>query len=187
MKLNDNVTCQNGTTCTFSCQGENYDVNNDPSDGCEVADAPQGNHTQSSAADEGQVSDCDGGNNMEFSFNGQFPSDKRVHENPSVVGFETATGSAPDWYQVLGVGHTFCQNDLVVTLTITGSQNPSCYTFRAVTDKNMYTCVATGGSCGFNYNSGGQFSDNTEIYFEVQKTCNTSTTENVTYTINGHL
>jgi hypothetical protein len=179
----DNVTCANGTTCTFSCQGENYDVDGNAANGCEVPDAPVGNHTKSTAADEGQVSDCD----SPFTFGGTLVSDARVHENPAVVGFDTPSGSAPDWYQVEGVGHTFCQNDIVVTLQVNGSKSPTCYSFQVISDKNDYTCQANAsGTCGFN-DSGGQYSDNTELYFEVFKTCSTSVTESVTYTISGHL
>jgi hypothetical protein len=183
----DNVGCQNAMTCVFSCQGENYDVDLDPSNGCEVADAPTGNHTQSAAASQGNVSDCDGGNNNEFSFNGMLPSDERVH-NPGITGFDPNTGSAPDWTSVYGVGHTFCQNDLVVWLQVSNTNNPTCYHFHAVTDKYTYDCDADGtGSCSFQNNGGGQFSDNTTIYFAVWKTCGLNVTEAATYNIHGHL
>jgi hypothetical protein len=207
-KPNDNVTCDVTEKCTFSCQGENYDVNNNPSDGCEVPDAPQGNHVQSSAADHGQVSDCDSSNDMEFMFGGQMPSDKRVHETPAVVGFDTNSGSAPDWYQIFGVGHLTCYNDIVMQLCVQGSSNPSCYRLDAVPASGTpHGCQvdASGccppdpnpqGSCatsqvpfmGICQNQGGQFADNTEIYIKVSKTCDMFTlTENVTYQVYGHL
>src|SRR5438270_584732 len=36
-------------TCGISCRGDNYDVDGDPADGCEVADPDPGNHDQASA------------------------------------------------------------------------------------------------------------------------------------------
>jgi hypothetical protein len=184
----DNVTCANGTTCTFSCQGENYDVDDNEADGCEVPDAPQGNHTQSTAANEGDVSDCDSGT-TEFTITGLLVSDTRVHEDPAVVGFDTASGSAPDWYSIFGVGHTLCENDIVMTLAVQGSQSPACYAFTVITDENTYNCQTDAtGTCGFDDDSGGQFSDNTTIYIEVSKTCSSaSLTESVSYTVSGHL
>jgi hypothetical protein len=180
----DNVTCQN-MGCTFSCQGENYDVNNNPADGCEVADSPQGNHVQGSAVNAGDQSDCDSGG-IDFTVTGTMLSDQRVHENPAVTGFDTNSGSAPDWELKKGVGHTFCANDIVVTFTVNGSANASCYTLTVITDKNTYSCSPSGTSCSINHNNGGQFSDDTNVYFEVTKTCSFATIENVSYSIAGH-
>ncbi len=184
----DNVTCQNGNTCTFSCQGENYDVDNNPANGCEAVDNPQGNHAQASSANDGSVSDCDSGG-VDFTLTGRILSDKRVHENAAIVGFDATSGSAPDWQYVIGVGHTFCANDVVVTLTINGSSQPSCYQLNVKTDKVSYSCTTGGtGQCSINHNSGGQFSDDTPVYFEVSKTCSSATLdENVTYSLTGHL
>jgi hypothetical protein len=183
LEPNDNVTCQNSATCTFSCQGENYDVNNSAADGCEVADSPTGNHTKATAANEGSVSDCD----SNFSYTGHLVSDKQVHASPAIVGFDTTSGSAPDWTDFTGVGHDFCENDIDLTLTVTGSASPGCYEFTVITDKNTYVCQTNGqGTCGFN-DSEGQFSDNTIIYVEVQKTCTATVIENVSYTVSGHL
>jgi hypothetical protein len=184
---NDNVTCNAQQMCTFSCQGEHYDVDKNMGNGCEAVDAPQGNHTVSTAAHEPDVSDCDSGG-VDFSFTGTLLSDTRVHENPAIVGFDTASGSAPDWYTFKGVGHTLCQNDLVLTLTVNGSSSPACYKMTVITDKVSYSCQTnSSGTCNINHNSGGQFSDDTMINVEVQKTCSTSVTENVTYTVSGHL
>jgi len=183
MLPSDNVACQAGTTCTFSCQGESYDVDGSEANGCEVTDAPEGNHTEATAAVEAAESDCD----ATFSFGGKLVSDARVHELPAVVGFDAASGSAPDWYSFEGVGNSFCQNDLVFTLTMTGSTSPGCYRFTVITDKETYTCTTDAtGTCGIDYLDG-QFSDNTTIYAEVSKVCGTTVTESVAYTVSGHL
>jgi hypothetical protein len=169
----------------MSCQGENYDVNGDITDGCEAADSPQGNHTESTAVNEGEVSDCD----TPFEIDGRMLSDDRVHQDPAIVGFDPASGSAPDWMSVVGEGNVFCENDLVLNLQVAGSQNPSCYRLTAITDKEMYTVQTDDtGLAQINEDSGDQFSDNSTIDFEVQKTCSAGTlTENVSYAITGHL
>jgi hypothetical protein len=168
----------------MTCQGEHYDVNGNMSDGCEAVDAPQGNHTVGAAANEGTVSDCD----TPFEIDGTLLSDARVHAQPAVTGFDTASGSAPDWMSVLGQGNTFCENDLVVTLQVSGSQQPDCYRLTAITNKEMYDVQTDNtGLAQINEDSGGQFSDNTTIDFEVQKTCSTELTEDVSYSITGHL
>jgi hypothetical protein len=190
MQTADNVTCQNGTTCTFSCQGENYDVDDSTADGCEVPDSPQGNHTQSAAASEGNVA-CYDGNGHTVHFTGMLPSDDRVHEDPAVTGFDTASGSAPDWYSIDCTGQSSilnpCEDDVVLTLTVQGSGSPSCYQFFVETDKNTYTCQTdTTGTCGFNATTS-QYTDGSTMLIEVSKTCSTTVIESVTYVVDGHL
>jgi hypothetical protein len=169
----------------MSCQGENYDVNGDITDGCEAADSPQGNHTESTAANEGDVSDCD----TPFEIDGTLLSDNRLHQEPAVEGFDPASGSVPDWMSVVGQGNVFCQNDLVLNLQVVGSQDPSCYRLTVITDKDTYSAQTDDtGLAQINEDSGGQFSDDTTINFEVQKTCSAGAlTENVSYSITGHL
>jgi hypothetical protein len=185
MQASDNVTCQSGSTCTFSCQGENYDVDNAAVDGCEVNDAPTGNHTMSTPVNLGSQS-CDDGFAITGA-SGTLPSDKRVHATASVVGFDAASGSAPDWFEITGTGGTFCSNDIVVTLTVTGSAAPTCYKLTVITDKNTYSAQTDATGTAKITHSTDQYSDNTVISFEVQKTCSTSVIENVSYAITGNL
>jgi len=174
-------------TCTFSCQGENYDVDGNPGDGCEVADSPQGNHTGSTPASAGPFSDCDGGMSVTL-FSGTLPSDQRVHENPAVVGFDPISGSAPDWVSITPTTSVFCQSDIVATLNVMGSAFPGCYKLTVITDKVMYSCQTDvmSGSCTINHTGGGQFSDGTSVLFEISKTCSTAQTESVGYDVVGH-
>ncbi len=186
----DNVACQSGNTCTFSCKGENYDVDKNAANGCEAADAPQGNHTQSAAASEGAVA-CYDGNGHTVHFTGTLLSDNRVHENPAVTGFDAATGSAPDWYSISATGESSiinpCVDDVVLTLTVPGSSSPTCYQFTVITDKHTFTCQTDAtGTCGFNSGTS-QYTDGSTILIEVSKTCNTAVSEKVTYTVDGHL
>jgi hypothetical protein len=211
MQHADNVTCNTSQMCTFSCQGENYDVNGNEADGCEVAAAEQGDHTQSAAANKGHASACDDGNNMEFSFTGHMPSDKRVHEDPAIAGFDATTGAAPNWYYLVP-DSGLCSDDLVAQLCVQGSSAPSCYELTAISGVSsiMYSCQvdASGccpadpnpqGSCpgngdpgqptfmGICKNQGNQWTSSTSaVYFEVQKTCSTATIEDPSYTVYGH-
>jgi len=185
MQHADNVTCNTSQMCTFSCQGENYDVDGAPANGCEVSDSPQGNHTQSTPQDLGTLSCQDASSNPNAS--GTIPSDARVHENAAVVGFDSASGSAPDWFKIEASGGLTCNNDIVLTLTVTGSLSPACYKLTVVTDKNTYSAQTNAAGTAAISQTNGQYSDNTVITLEVQKTCSTSVVEDVSYTVTGHL
>ena len=171
-----------GGVCTFSCQGEHYDVNGTPTDGCEVADNPVGNHVQSSAANQGTLSAC---GSPTGTVTGMIPSDKQVHTNPAFTGFDATTGSAPDWYVVQGASGFTCQNTLFAKLTIAGSRMPSCYKLTAITDLHTYTAQANStGTATIDYSTtNNQFTTNANIYFQVSKTCGTNVVEAPTYTL----
>jgi hypothetical protein len=184
LKPADNVSCVSGA-CTFSCQGESYDVDNNPADGCEVADPVTGNHTEATALNEGSVPECGTGT---VNINGVLPSDKQAH-NPMPNGFDTVTGSAPDWLSITPIYGSLCTNDIQMTLTISGSSSPSCYQFTVVTDKHTYVCqTGATGSCGFNYTTS-QYSDPPAgyIHLQVKKLCDTTVIEDVTYNISGNI
>src|SRR5262245_38714641 len=181
----DNVTCDQTQTCTFSCQGENYDVNNNPSDGCEVADSPTGNHTQGTAVDQGPRPCFDAST---FSFGGTIVDDTRVHANPAVSGFNTTTGSTPDWYSMTATGG-ICTDDLSVTLQMTSANQPTCYKLTVITDVNQFTCqtAAATGSCTVTQGAGA-YHDNVTIYYKVERTCTAATgRQSVSYTVSGHI
>lgn len=185
LKQNDNVACNGGATCAFSCQGENFDVDNDPNNGCEIVDAPIGNHTQNSASAVGSIS-CNDGNGMTVQIAGKLVSDKRVHEMPAVNGFDAASGSAPDWYNIFATGGV-CTDDITLTFSVQGSASPTCYKMLIVSSNGNYTCQAgANGSCAVSKGSG-SYQDDTTLLIEIQKTCNTNTLESVNYTIVGHL
>jgi hypothetical protein len=180
---NDNVTCLSGT-CTFSCQGEHYDVNGDPSDGCETADSSTGNHTQATAVSQGDVSCADTPLQI---ISGMLPSDARAHESPAIVGFDVVSGSAPDWWSVHATGGLTCTNDIVATLQMTGSAQPACYHLTIITDQATYGAQTDGSGTATISHTGGQYSDDSTILFEVSKTCGTNVIEAPTYTISYHL
>lgn len=186
----DNVTCNaddgGAYACGFSCQGEHYDVDEDPTDGCEVADAPVQNHTVATAISLGSVSCHD--DSSAQNLNGLLPNDDRVHEGPSITGFASGSGSAPDYWTIVGSGGT-CDDDLNLTLTVTGSTMPTCYTLTATTSSGHgpYNCsVGASGSCSIS-NGSGSYSDGDTIVWYVTRTCSAATPEKASYTITGHL
>jgi hypothetical protein len=184
-----NATCSEeaGTPqCAFSCQGEHYDVDQDASDGCEKVDVPIQNHAVSTATDLGSV-DCHDDTSAQ-NLSGIMPSDNRVHENPGVIGFNSATGAAPDYWTIIGTGSGVCDNDLNLTLTVSGSSKPTCYMLNATTTSDgPYNCTITSGnSCSISNGSGSYGSGDT-INWWVSHTCSPATPEVASYTITGHL
>jgi hypothetical protein len=119
---------------------------------------------------------------------GAIASDGRAHVTPAIVGFDSTTGSAPDWSVVHANGGTFCSNDLNLTLQVAGSSQPSCYKLTVITDKMTLTATASaGGTAVIAPTTTGVYSDNTNIFVSVTKTCSLALTENVTYSVTGHL
>ena len=195
-KTMTNVTCDQ-PTCTYSCKGESYDVNGNKADGCEVTDPTTGNHSKDDAKFFGNVSCHDGDTKVNIT-NERLPSDDQVHENPAVSGFDSATGTAPDWHRVFGTGDTItspCVNNMDLTLTVTGaSALRACYHLHIETNKNTYDCdtaaaTSTTGSCRINPGGTGLYDNDTSIYVSVTKrnTGGCAGNDNPTYTIKGHI
>lgn len=182
----DVVTCQSGSTCTFACAGANYDSNDSTADGCEAAD-PVDDHSQSTATELGN-SDCYDGDGIPPNGagpRGAMASDRRTH-SPAINGFASGTGSAPDWFHTFNTGGT-CYDDFSVTLTVSGTANPTCYRLTVKTTKGTWQQnTASNGATTISAGSG-SYSDNSDIYFVVDKVCTTQQIESVTYAITGHL
>lgn len=169
----------------FSCRGLNFDVNDNESDGCEVTQTSTST-TQSTADSLGMIS-CNGVNTVSAS--GDIVSDGRVHQEPSVVGFDTQTGSTPIWFSIDATGGTFCEDTLNLKLQVSGSRIPSCYQFSVMTDKEMYTAQTDAtGAASIVEPSSGQYNDNSTILLDVQRTCTlTQGSDNVTIAISGDI
>jgi hypothetical protein len=176
---NANVGCPGGT-CTFGCKGQNYDVDGNPRNGCEQEDT-QTNHTQETAKDLGSRScrDTDGG-----SFSGTIYSDAREHANPEAAGFDPDTGAAPLWFRVFASGGV-CSNDPAVSLTMTGGTS-GCYKLTLRTNLGTHEKTITNGSASIVLGSG-SYSDGTNVFFTVEKTCGTSVREVASFTATYHL
>jgi hypothetical protein len=175
-----NAACSGGA-CSFSCVGENYDVDNNPSNGCEQLDSPLNNHDLAHATSLGSH-DC---NDSTISWNGVITSDSRTH-SPAVPGFNGAVGAAPD-FAVINATGGLCINDLAFTLTMSGGGATTCYMLTVTTSSRVLTCSTTGsGTCGVSFGSGA-YPDSSTISFKVEKTCSSSIRERVTYTVQGHI
>lgn len=176
-----NVTCTDGG-CTFSCKGQNYDVDRDAGSGCEVADAPTGNHVVTGATSLGTLP-CNDGSTINAM--GVMPSDTRVHENPVVPAFSVMEGAAPDFLAVSASGGTFCVNDVDVALTVTGAANLACFRLTVVTDNGTWSCMTNAaGTCSVSQGSG-SYSGGTTISLRVERTCSAAAAA-ARYTVAGH-
>ncbi len=181
-----NTACAGGA-CSFTCAGENYDVNNQEADGCEVADAPLGNHQSTTPADLGSVSCSDGEADTPCTMTGSCRATHGCTQNPMVAGFDPVSGSAPDELKVTGSGGALCEDDVNITLTVTGSTEPTCYRLHIVTtDIDMACTASASGSCNITAGSG-SYNDNSDLHFTVSKTCSAAMRDGPTYTVDGHL
>lgn len=173
-------TCTN-STCSLSCNAEQYDADGNTSNGCEVLDTPAGHHTLATAFGAGSntCSDSDA-----FSASGVLPSDTRPHA-PAIVGFDAVSGSAPDFLVVDATGGNLCLNNLSLTLAVSGAANLACYRLDVTTDKNTYSCTTgSNGNCTVNDGSG-SYSDGSTITLVVSRTC-AAAPANATWTLDGH-
>lgn len=174
------------TAYDMTCQGEHYDVDGDLVNGCEQTQPHAGATTQGAAYDDGSLPCTDGSSNPALS--GSILSDSRTHANPSVTGFVAAAGSAPVWSKVTATGGNFCSNDLSLTLTTSGGGSTACYRLTVVTSVNTYPSATINGHDSATISPGaGSYTDNSTIYFKVEKTCSLPTQESVGYTVTGHL
>jgi len=183
-----NVTCEQ-PTCTFACKGEKYDIDGNKTNGCEVSDPVTGNHNKNDATFVGDRNCKDGSSDpaIGVSTTVRIPSDARTHD-PAVDSFDSATGSAPDWYRIHGTGSTFCVNNVVLTLQMSSAN--ACYHLHIETNKNTYDCNTDAtGKCAVSATDSSQWDDGTDIFVEVYKrntaTCN-ALHENPSYTVKGH-
>jgi hypothetical protein len=69
----------------------------------------------------------------------------------------------------------------------TSSSHNGCYRLTVVTDTHQYAAQTDGTGTASISELVGQFPDDTNIYFEVSKTCGTNITENIAWTLSGHL
>jgi hypothetical protein len=168
--------------CDITCRGDNYDVDGNPANGCERLDLG-GGHTQATATSLGS-GDC----NASGSFVGTILSDGRQHANPQVNGFDASTGSAPDWWTVVGTGGVFCSvNLLEVTITTSGGSSPGqCYRLTIDVGTGSPIFRSIGGDDSVTIENV-EYPDNSRIYFKIEKTCGTSVREAVRYSVDYQL
>lgn len=188
---NATVSCSQ-PTCSFTCNGEAYSVDNNKANGCEISDAVTGNHSQNTATSVGDKACYDDSSDPNIS--GRIPSDSEDHTNPAVAGFDDATGSAPDYYVIHAVGQSSiinqCANNVVLELKMSGSSHPTCYHLQVTTNKGSYGCdTNAAGTCLINQDGNSKYDDGTNITVVVSKraACSSALRDNPTYTVKGHL
>ncbi len=178
------ATCFN-ETCSLTCKGDNYDVDGDPSNGCEQT-YTGGGHTKDEnvAISLGNMSSCASSAVTPAS---TIYSDARIHTNPQVLAFNVATGAAPQWWVVNATGDGFCGNDLDVTLNMTGATG-NCYKLTVLANDGVKTWTAqTSGGVAHIHEDAGAYASGTQVFFKVEKTCSSSVREAASYTITYHL
>jgi hypothetical protein len=159
-------------------------VNNSPADGCEVTDPVTGNHTLGGAAAATDQS-CQDGTVQTIS--GHIVSDARTHEIPAVTGFDSVTGSAPDWHAFTATGG-ICVNDLSATFTTSGGSATLCYKVSFIFDQgSVASSIISGNGTTIVTAGSGSYSDGSPVYIKVEKTCSTATRQDVTYSVQFHL
>ena len=193
------VACVDGG-CVITCNGENYDVNGTLADGCEVAGicpssqgtqlCPIDHHTSQNAASIGSFGCADGSSGQNVT--GTIPSDARDHV-PPIDGFDSTTGSAPDYFTIRGTGGIGCFDDANFDLQMNAptAQLP-CYVLHLLTDNNPsgQTCQTDGtGHCSIS-NGSGSYTDNSDIVVWITKAPSCTAAgfaDDGTFAITGHL
>jgi hypothetical protein len=174
-------------TCGISCRGDNWDVDGDPTDGCEVAESDPNDHLQSMPT-KFPDTDCNDGTSQN-SFSGHLLSDLRAHANPTVAGYDPVAGAAPHYFAVFSSGGTFCQDDYSLTFTTTGGADVPCYKATIITDKIVNTVYITGAGSGTVTGGAGSYTDNSTIVFAIEKSCSSGSVgdADVAFTVSYHL
>lgn len=166
--------------CDLVCQGDNFDIDKDPKNGCERFRMSPPGHTMDTAGDRGSKS-CKDGESAD-SFFADLLSDARRH-----TGFAGSVGAAPDFWKVFGTGGA-CINDYDVTIQTTGG-NPTdlCYQLTIITNKKTDSAKLTGAGSANLASGVGSYESNTMLYFKIEKICNFNLPEAVKYTVSYHL
>ncbi|MEO6419870.1 MAG: hypothetical protein ABIP39_10710 [Polyangiaceae bacterium] len=178
----DDVSCFL-SSCTFTCQGENFDVDKDSTNGCEAPDTVPPGHTVLSAASLGSVSCLDAAT----VFTGKIVSDARTHTNPAVDGFNSFSGSAPDIWVAKTVDPDagICDGSYSVSIVTTGgSTTGTCY--RLIVSSGLLgsdQVDLSGDATATITGLAGSYTPGNDVRFTVKKTCNTTTTESVSYAV----
>ncbi|MBS2030041.1 MAG: hypothetical protein JST54_19220 [Deltaproteobacteria bacterium] len=179
---NATVTCVSAS-CVLTCAGQTYDSDSNAGNGCEQSDTVD-DHIRNDAVEMGN-SDCADGDGIPGAPSGKLSSDARPHA-PAITGFVPATGSAPDFFHTFNTGGTFCQDDFDVVLQMIGSAYPTCYKLSVTTTHGTWAATASQTGRAEVSSGSGSYDDNSDIYFEVEKTCSTAQLESPTYAITGH-
>jgi hypothetical protein len=181
------VACTN-KACVITCDATDYDVDGDPTNGCEVPD-PTDDHAQDHAVDLGSAG-CNDGSSAQNVL-GIMASDHAAH-NPQPTGFDATVGATPDYFKIKGTGG-LCTDDANFELQMNPpTKQKGCYELHLLTDKNNggQTCTTDlTGHCSIT-NGTASYSDGSELYIWVVKTATCTADkfpDDAPYNITGHL
>ena len=166
--------------CHVSCVGDNYDVDNNASNGCEVPNGGIGSGHDQSIANVRPALSCPGGSTDVIQ--GILPSDSRVHF-PPVGNFNATVGAAPQWFSTATQGNIFCASSYWARL-IVGSHFPNCYKLTVITDKRTDSAIVDATGVATLNIAAPAFTFGTTIYFKIEKVCALPAQEIAIYTLN---
>jgi hypothetical protein len=175
-----------GDDTSLVCELDTYDVNGDPSDGCEVVES-DGNHDFSTPFSFGMVSECDtgiGGGYGWVKHDDVYASDLRLHD-PG--GVDEHLGR-PDYIEAIHQSSTFCENDPTWQMTMTGGTGTYRVTlYRHGTTSEIDTKCSPqdvgGGETTIQFKCTGQ-DDGEHAIFKIEKV--SGPPEAVSYTFQYH-
>jgi hypothetical protein len=164
----------------LTCALDEYDVDGDPSNGCEFKDT-LGNHSKDTAKNLGSVDECDG---SAVTHTNTYASDERLH---GPTGESGLLGRA-DYIAIKHVAKTFCVNDPTYQVTTTGGVGDyriSVYRHGDVVelDPKCSPTIVGGAEPTKEYACTGQ-DDGEIIIFKIEKI--SGPREKVTYTLKYH-
>jgi hypothetical protein len=113
------------------CTGDSYDINGDPTDGCEAMDDQKSNHTQLTAHDMGSVTDCA----KLQTAGGSLPSDEMKHVS---LPYARKAG-LEDWFALQIEDKPGCVMEGIINFDLTALPAAAVYEADAV-----YVCDADG-------------------------------------------
>ena len=177
----DDTAVPDTTPPPLVCADDEYDVDGDPSNGCEVKDT-EGNHSKDSAFDLGRVDECDSSYGW-FSHSGKYPSDDRTHTSGAL-----GTLGRADYLVATHVSKTFCLDDPTYQISISGGKGNYRVTVYRHGDLSQIDTKCSPTSVGGaettkDYLCTGQ-DDGEKAIIKIEKTSGPA--ENVSYTLKYH-
>jgi hypothetical protein len=169
----------------MSCRGENYDLDDNLLSGCESSSPGAGHGTAALALPIGSFS-CENANSAQ-NFTGVVVSDERSHLNPVPSGFNSSTGSTPEFHKLLATGGPICNNDLQIKVKTTGGSSATqCYKLNITGTTSPQALEVSGAGTAELELGNGAYSSGATITFGFERTC-AKARERVQYTVTGHL
>jgi len=165
----------------LTCHGSVYDVDGDPTNGCEIRHNPSG-PTRESAIDLGSK-----GCATRTRFTGRIVSDARPHD-PAPPGFDDTTGAAPNFWRAIATGGNAsqCPNgqkfDAIIA-TSGGSGPGPCYRLTVFNGAGFVYGTRDVSGSGITGIHNIIYPSNADLIFKFEKICGTNVREDINVTI----